>query len=66
MNAPLIAAERGIEVTEERRGTSRDFTNLVTVAVDDVEVVRARRSAASTASCSSARSASRSTSSSRR
>ena len=38
VNAPLIAAERGIEVTEERSTTSRDYMNLVTVAVDDVEV----------------------------
>src|SRR5918992_4384516 len=38
VNAPLIAAERGIEVTEERSGSARDYTNLVTVAVDDVEV----------------------------
>ena len=33
VNAPLVAAERGIEVAEERRRTSRDFTNLVRVAV---------------------------------
>ena len=33
MNAPLIAAERGIEVLEERRRASRDFTNLVRVGV---------------------------------
>ncbi len=33
VNAPLIAAERGIEVAEERRRTSRDFTNLVRVRV---------------------------------
>jgi D-3-phosphoglycerate dehydrogenase len=38
VNAPLIAAERGIEVTEERSGSARDYTNLVTVSVDDVEV----------------------------
>ena len=38
VNAPVIAAERGIEVTEERSGTARDYTNLVTVAADDVEV----------------------------
>jgi len=31
VNAPLIAAERGVEVREERRRTSRDFTNLVRV-----------------------------------
>ena len=33
VNAPLIAAERGIEVVEERRRASRDFTNLIRVAV---------------------------------
>jgi D-3-phosphoglycerate dehydrogenase len=33
VNAPLIAAERGIEVREERRRASRDFTNLVRVGV---------------------------------
>jgi D-3-phosphoglycerate dehydrogenase len=33
VNAPLIAAERGIEVLEERRRGSRDFTNLVRVGV---------------------------------
>ena len=38
VNAPVIAAERGIEVTEERSAAARDYTNLVTVAVDDVEV----------------------------
>ena len=38
VNAPVIAAERGIEVTEERSGSARDYTNLVTVSVDDVEV----------------------------
>ena len=38
VNAPVIAAERGIEVTEQRSGTARDYTNLVTVSVDDVEV----------------------------
>jgi D-3-phosphoglycerate dehydrogenase / 2-oxoglutarate reductase len=31
VNAPVIAAERGIEVREERRRASRDFTNLVRV-----------------------------------
>jgi D-3-phosphoglycerate dehydrogenase len=31
VNAPLIAAERGVEVREERRRPSRDFTNLVRV-----------------------------------
>jgi D-3-phosphoglycerate dehydrogenase len=33
VNAPLVAAERGIEVHEERRLRSRDYTNLVRVAV---------------------------------
>ncbi|HEU6445563.1 MAG TPA: phosphoglycerate dehydrogenase [Gaiellaceae bacterium] len=33
VNAPLLAEERGIEVVEQRRRTSRDFTNLVRVAV---------------------------------
>jgi D-3-phosphoglycerate dehydrogenase len=31
VNAPLIAAERGLEVREERRTASRDFTNLIRV-----------------------------------
>jgi D-3-phosphoglycerate dehydrogenase / 2-oxoglutarate reductase len=31
VNAPLIAAERGVEVREERSRASRDFTNLVRV-----------------------------------
>src|SRR5207244_9686501 len=42
VNAPLIAAERGIEVREERRRASRDFTNLLRVIVrsngDEVRV----------------------------
>jgi len=42
VNAPLIAAERGIDVLEERRRASRDFTNLVRVIVrangDEVRV----------------------------
>jgi D-3-phosphoglycerate dehydrogenase len=33
VNAPLLAEERGIEVVEQRRRSSRDFTNLVRVAV---------------------------------
>jgi D-3-phosphoglycerate dehydrogenase / 2-oxoglutarate reductase len=33
VNAPVIASERGIEVLEERRRASRDFTNLVRVDV---------------------------------
>ena len=31
VNAPLIAAERGIQVREERSSTTRDYTNLVRV-----------------------------------
>ncbi len=33
VNAPMIAAERGIEVREEQRRSSRDFTNLLRVEV---------------------------------
>jgi D-3-phosphoglycerate dehydrogenase / 2-oxoglutarate reductase len=33
VNAPLVAAERGIEFGEERRAAARDFTSLVRVAV---------------------------------
>jgi len=33
VNAPLVAAERGIDVHEERRRSSRDYTNLVRVRV---------------------------------
>jgi len=33
VNAPVIAAERGIEVEEEKRRASRDYTNLVRVTV---------------------------------
>jgi D-3-phosphoglycerate dehydrogenase len=38
VNAPLVAAERGIEVVEETSRTSRDFTNLVAVAAGGVRV----------------------------
>jgi D-3-phosphoglycerate dehydrogenase / 2-oxoglutarate reductase len=38
VNAPVIAAERGIEVAEERKRSSRDFTNLIRVAVDGIQV----------------------------
>ena len=42
VNAPLLAQERGIEVVEQRRRSSRDFTNLVRVGVaTDGEEVRA-------------------------
>jgi D-3-phosphoglycerate dehydrogenase len=41
VNAPLVAADLGIEVGEERRRASRDFTNLVRVALrGDGEEVR--------------------------
>jgi D-3-phosphoglycerate dehydrogenase len=33
VNAPLLAAERGIDVREVRRPSSRDFTSLVRIAV---------------------------------
>ena len=33
VNAPVIAAERGVEVVEERRSASRDFTNLIRVSL---------------------------------
>jgi D-3-phosphoglycerate dehydrogenase len=42
VNAPVIAAERGIEVSEQRFAASRHYTNLVRVAVsangEEVEV----------------------------
>jgi D-3-phosphoglycerate dehydrogenase len=38
VNAPVIAAERGIEVVEEKRRSSRDFTNLVAVSAGDARV----------------------------
>jgi len=41
VNAPLIAAERGIEVSEQRFGPSQHYTNLVRVVVtgdEEVEV----------------------------
>ena len=34
VNAPVIAAERGIEVVEERFRVSRDYMNLVEVRID--------------------------------
>jgi D-3-phosphoglycerate dehydrogenase len=33
VNAPLVAAELGVEVSEERRRSSRDFTNLIGVTI---------------------------------
>jgi len=38
VNAPLIAAERGIDVVEEKRRAARDFTNLIAVSAGDVRV----------------------------
>jgi D-3-phosphoglycerate dehydrogenase / 2-oxoglutarate reductase len=38
VNAPLIASERGIDVVEEKRRSSRDFTNLLAVTADDTRV----------------------------
>jgi D-3-phosphoglycerate dehydrogenase / 2-oxoglutarate reductase len=38
VNAAVIAAERGIEVAEERFRASRDYTNLVEVRADGVAV----------------------------
>jgi D-3-phosphoglycerate dehydrogenase len=41
VNAPVIAAERGVEVREESSRSSRDFTNLVRVeAVSDGKALR--------------------------
>jgi D-3-phosphoglycerate dehydrogenase len=38
VNAPVVAADRGIEVVEEKRRSSRDYTNLVAVSADEVRV----------------------------
>jgi D-3-phosphoglycerate dehydrogenase / 2-oxoglutarate reductase len=38
VNAPVVAADRGIDVVEEKRRSSRDYTNLVAVSADDVRV----------------------------
>jgi len=38
VNAPVVAADRGIEVVEEKRRSSRDYTNLVAVSADGVRV----------------------------
>ena len=40
VNAPVVAAELGIEVAEERRRASRDFTNLIRVAVSNGDELR--------------------------
>ena len=66
VNAPVVAADRGIEVVEEKRRSSRDFTNLVARLARTACASRARRSAPTTATGSSPRSASSSRWSSRR
>jgi D-3-phosphoglycerate dehydrogenase / 2-oxoglutarate reductase len=38
VNAPVIAADRGIDVVEEKRRSSRDYTNLVAVSADGIRV----------------------------
>jgi D-3-phosphoglycerate dehydrogenase len=38
VNAPMIAAERGIDVVEEKRRSSRDFTNLIAVTAGEARV----------------------------
>jgi D-3-phosphoglycerate dehydrogenase len=38
VNAPVVAADRGVDVVEEKRRTSRDFTNLVAVSADEARV----------------------------
>ncbi len=38
VNAPAIAEDRGIELTERKESASDDFTELVTVRIGDVEV----------------------------
>ena len=38
VNAPVIAADRGIEVAEGKNRSSRDYTNLVAVSADDIQV----------------------------
>jgi D-3-phosphoglycerate dehydrogenase len=38
VNAPVVAADRGIEVVEEKRRSSRDFKNFIAVSADEVRV----------------------------
>jgi D-3-phosphoglycerate dehydrogenase / 2-oxoglutarate reductase len=38
VNAPVVAADRGIEVVEEKRRASRDYTNLVAVSAGNARV----------------------------
>ena len=61
VNAPVIAADRGIDVVEEKRRSSRDFTNLVAVTADDISRGRDddRHRRRATGSCSRSASSSR-------
>jgi hypothetical protein len=43
VRAPVVAADRGIEVVEEKRRATRDYTSLVAVAVDGVRVAGTTR-----------------------
>jgi D-3-phosphoglycerate dehydrogenase / 2-oxoglutarate reductase len=38
VNAPVVAADRGIDVVEEKSRSSRDYTNLVAVTADGIRV----------------------------
>jgi D-3-phosphoglycerate dehydrogenase / 2-oxoglutarate reductase len=38
VNAPVVAADRGIDIAEGKSRSSRDYTNLVAVSVDDLQV----------------------------
>jgi D-3-phosphoglycerate dehydrogenase len=38
VNAPVVAADRGIEVVEEKRRAARDYTNLIAVSADEIRV----------------------------
>ena len=38
VNAPVVAADRGIEVVEEKRRAARDYLNLVAVSADGQRV----------------------------
>ncbi|HVW88791.1 MAG TPA: phosphoglycerate dehydrogenase [Gaiellaceae bacterium] len=38
VNAPVVAADRGVEVVEEKRRAARDYTNLVAVSADGARV----------------------------
>ncbi len=60
VNAPLVAAERGIGVEEETRRSSRDYMSLFVVSAAEASASPGRRSAWTTGTGSSARSGSRS------